>query len=681
MGKAAIILVSAVTMASAVAYMSQDRQAVETMRQEALYEHHVLAREIAQSGFNRIESRVRRDFENHRIGLSDVAHKQGSMDLTASGDVGGAVTISATGRFDDAEYTITGVLSRSGSRILDALTVDAGVDDVDIDGNARISGIDTNPDGSDGPNQDVHAVLTTELDGFTDFTAEMVDGQGVGTNGLKDINLGTPEINLASMGVDIQAYSGAARLDYSGNTDLESVTLGSSSSPVVLVVEDGNLTLSGSFVGYGILYLDGILIMEDQARWEGLVMVENDGGDHILRDDATVYGAVVVRSVAEDGSGDGDDQGLPGGHFDVDVFKTFASGDYRYHEHKYDDDFDVTGIDLLDPTGCEAGGLCWDEILGSEDAVYVQFKNEVFGYGTFNLQAGAGDVTSTCDVAAVDLNIDALMLTPMGFPVAALVEGIGAPAGSAYGVAAGLGFRAPASVLGLFALGGPKFDVCHNGNTLSVGFFGYLSHLFHGDPDGSCSESEDDEAEGGGECVTSTQSVAAVDVQGATHAGLAPTLIDSRELTAFNVNFEYLCALQISSPNGVIYDPTDRNDAFTIQVFDATHDGSSWSQGDLLYETSVYHHTGYGWWDDPGGVICDPLLDGGGDEVVAGDPIGFTMSGDALIQYSSAALLSVADILPQVDPGTGSIRLGNMRENGVRPKDRPRWLGSGLLGN
>ncbi|MBO6575338.1 MAG: hypothetical protein JJ896_07985 [Rhodothermales bacterium] len=666
MGKAALILVAAVSVASTTVYMTQDRQSIETLSQEAVYEHQVLAREIAQSAFNRVESRVRRDFENHRVSLADVAHRQGEMDITAVGTAGSPVAISATGRFEDAEYTISGVLSRSGSRVLDALTVDGAVEAVDFSGNAMVSGLDTDPDGSDGSNQDVHAVLATTTDAYTDFLAEVVAGVGPGVAGLADVLQGTPETNLDNMSTNILAYSGGALTTYTGDQDLSDTTLGSAGSPVVLRVTEGDLTLSGTFTGYGILYLDGTLVMEDDARWEGLIFIEEDGGDHILRDDARVYGAVVIRSIAQDGSGD--DGGLPGGHFDVDVFDEFGVGDYRYHEHKYDDDFDVTGIDLLDPTGCGSGGLCWSSILGSEDAVYVSFKNETYGYGTFDIEAGAGSVTSTCDDGG---------------------GGGGGGGGDSddddddggdsdddddggWDFSAGADMARASQLTGLFSgLGsGNGLAMCHDGTTINVSGFAVLAHLWHGDSIGACSEPED---EGDG-CEPTTTNIPAVDLAGNTHEGLSATLLDSREVTSFSVNFEYLCALMISSPNGVIYDPTDRNDAFTIQIHDASHDGSSWNQGSLLYETSVYHHTGYGWWDDPGGEICDPLL-GGGDIVQAGDPLELDVEDDALIQYSSLAMTRIKDLLAEVDPGSGSITLGDVSEAGVRPKKLAKWLG------
>ncbi|NNE70330.1 MAG: hypothetical protein HKN29_08190 [Rhodothermales bacterium] len=702
MGKAALILVTAVTVASGVVYMNQDRTSLGVVEQEALYEHQVLAREIAQSGFNRLESRVRRDFHNHRPNQDGLAHSRGQLDLLASTVSSASVTISATGHFEDAEYTISGTLSKSGTRILDALTIDGVLAGVTMASGAKISGIDTNPDGTSGENMDVHAVLTDEASSYTDLLTGIVSGNAPGTGGLLDIVNDDPEISLSTLAANINAFSGAARQDYDGATTLNDQTLGSADSPV-LIVADGDLTISGSTTGYGILYVNGDLSFGDTAQWNGLVMVDNDGGDHVFTGSSRVYGAVIIRSVY--GSGDDGDGGLPGGHFDVDVFDEFGAGEYRYHQHKYDDEYDATGIDLLDPTGCGSGGLCWDSILGDEEAVYVEFMNADMGYGTYEIVADEGTTTGTCTAGAGD-PYDSYVMEDMPDDVRMA------------GFSGGGWFNAlSAQLLTLFDSNsntatataddddddGGMVEVCHNGKTKTVNESALQAHLDHGDTEGACGSSDDDDDGGSdddddggsgddddgagsgdddddggsgdddgdaggsddGSCTDGGATIPAANLTGNTHEGLSPTLIDARAVTTFQVNFEYLCALQISSPNGVIYDPTDRNDAFTVRIYSASHNGSSWSQGDLVYETSVYHHTGYGWDYNPGGTICDPTS--ASDGTVAGEPMNLEMGGTAQIQYSSQTLYKVRDLISQVNPGQGSIRLQSVREEGVRP--------------
>lgn len=732
MGKAALLLVTAVTVASGAVYMNQDRTALGVVEQEALYEHQVLAREIAQSGFNRLESRVKRDFNSHRPNQQGLDHARGQLDLLAATASATSVSISATGHFEDAEYTISGTLSKSGTRVLDALTIDGVLSDISMAPGARISGLDTNSDGTSGENLDVHAVLTDESSSYTGLINGIVLGSAPGTAGLLDIINANPEISLSTLAANINAFSGPARVDYDDDTTLANQTVGSSDTPKVVVV-DGDLTVSGTTVGYGILYVSGDVSFEDSAVWHGLVMVDNDGGEHNFTGSSTVYGAVVVRSIY--GSGDDGGGGLPGGHFDVDVFDEFGAGAYRYHQHKYDDEFDATGIDLIDPDGCGSGGLCWDSILGDEEAVYVEFMNADMGYGTYEIVADEGTVAGTCSSGSGD-PFDNYVSTGMpddvqmaGFDGLAWFNALSAeiltlfdnfsPGDKVWVCHNGKDKKVNESAEQAHLDHGdtagkcPKDDddddgddddddggddddddggdddddggdekvpVCHNGKTKMVKQKDLQKHLDHGDTNGACSGgSDDDDDDGGGDdddddggdddddgCSPGDSIVIpSVNLTGNTHEGLSPTLMDAREVSTFQVNFEYLCALQISSPNGVIYAPSDRNDAFTVRIYSASHNGSSWTQGDLVFETSVYHHTGYGWDYNPGGEICDPT--NASDGTLAGEPMDLQMSGTAQIQYSSQALRRVRNLLSDVDPGEGGIRLQSVREEGLRP--------------
>ncbi|NNE70329.1 MAG: hypothetical protein HKN29_08185, partial [Rhodothermales bacterium] len=486
MGKAALILVTAVTVASGAVYMNQDRTALGVVEQEALYEHQVLAREIAQSGFNRLESRVRRDFQSHRPNLQGQDHNRGQLDLLASTVSSTSVTISATGHFEDAEYTISGTLSKSGTRILDALTIDGVLNDVTMASGPKISGIDTNPDGTSGENMDVHAVLTDESSSYTELVNNIVSGDAPGTGGLLDVVNDDPEISLSTLASNINAFSGAARVDYDGGTTLTDQALGSADNPALVVV-DGDLTISGTTTGYGVLYVGGDLSMEGSSTWTGLVMVDNDGGDHVFTGSSRVYGAVIIRSVY--GSGDDGDGGLPGGHFDVDVFDEFGAGDYRYHQHKYDDEFDATGIDLLAPTSCGSGGLCWDLILGDEEGVYVEFTNADMGYGTYSIEAGEGTATGTCTAGSGD-TFDNYVMEDMPEDVRMA------------GFSGGAWFSALSNkLLTLFpGMSSGKEYICHippgnpaNKHTIYINSNAVQAHLDHGDTRGECDDDDDDD--------------------------------------------------------------------------------------------------------------------------------------------------------------------------------------------
>jgi hypothetical protein len=543
MGKAALILVTAVTFAGGLGYMNQNRSKADSAMQEALYEHGVLAREIAKSGFNVLKSRVAGDFDDYRLSAADRNHKMGKMDQVASGVSGGPVTLSVTGYYNDAEFTISGTMQKGGTSILDALTIDGPVKSLSVKKDSDVSGLDTNPDGTDGSGLDVHAVRTILASAHQEVLDEMPAGLFAGGTGLNDVVTGT-ETDIWALMSAVQDYEGANLIEYGSKQKFDDETFGSPTNPVVVRVT-GKTELKGTTTGYGILYADGGLKMKDDARWEGLVIATGDKPKFEFKDDARVYGAVVLSTASEDGSGKdpgGASAGLPGGHFDVDVFDADVSTTSEvYHEHQYDDDFDRTDVNLLTYTGCKTnGGLCWDDLMAGETDVYVSFINAAYSSGTYRIKSSFGDLTGN-----------------------------------------------PAD-------------------------------------------------------------------------GLAPTLVDATTLDEFWVDFNALCALQESSPGTVQKDASDRNGSFSIQV----HDSVGSAPGDLLYELSVYHHTGTE-------LLCtgppevDPDLDG--DEMTYGREMKVKMDKNALLQYSSSALENAFSLLTGYSMGSGDVKLVNVSESGVRP--------------
>ncbi len=95
--------------------------------------------------------------------------------------------------------------------------------------------------------------------------------------------------------------------------------------------------------------------------------------------------------------------GLPGGHFDVDVYDELTA-DEEYHEHQFDDKYDVTYVDIVnDPH------LLFADIIGPAypHELRAEFLNPHHGSGTFIFEADGvlrtgsarGDFTATFDPA------------------------------------------------------------------------------------------------------------------------------------------------------------------------------------------------------------------------------------------------------------------------------------------
>jgi fibro-slime domain-containing protein len=79
----------------------------------------------------------------------------------------------------------------------------------------------------------------------------------------------------------------------------------------------------------------------------------------------------------------GDDPGLPGGHFDVDVFE--VGGAKAWHKHEFDDAYDVNYVDIFADTK-----LLYDELVGDyPNDLRVEFMHpDNSGAGTYEFQAG-----------------------------------------------------------------------------------------------------------------------------------------------------------------------------------------------------------------------------------------------------------------------------------------------------
>lgn len=391
MGKSALILALAGLIIMTSAHLTQDSRQMETTQEEANYEGKVLAREIAHSGFDVIERRVRRNFTGVRGTWSRIRNQEGHYTISATGPAEGPVVISSTGVYRGFEYTINGQLSRDVVPVLDAFTVDGDIDDFQFDRNVVVSGLDTNPDGTDGTSEDVHAVLATRTDAYDTFRNRLIAANAPGVAAAPDILKGSPAFNLPLFAEAVRNYDGDYLAKYTSDKKLKNVTLGSRGDPgIVLATKD--FTFEGRSKGYGILYALGDVTFKDDALWEGVVYAAKDGAEFQMEDDSKVYGAVMISAYQPDETlpDNEGDRGLPGGHFDIDVFNAPGQTKEQYHEHQYDDDYDATGVNLLSPTGCGRGGLCWTTNLANESGIILDVVNGSAGHGTYRIRSQAG---------------------------------------------------------------------------------------------------------------------------------------------------------------------------------------------------------------------------------------------------------------------------------------------------
>jgi len=123
-----------------------------------------------------------------------------------------------------------------------------------------------------------------------------------------------------------------------------------------------------------------------------LVLVGGTSEEVELTGNARIFGSLIIRDRTDEVIEplNPSDRGLPGGHFDIDVFDGPNTKQY-YHEHQYDDKYDVTYVNLL-AEGCgkkSGGGLCFNQLVGgSENTLRVEFLNPGSSDGSYTFTAG-----------------------------------------------------------------------------------------------------------------------------------------------------------------------------------------------------------------------------------------------------------------------------------------------------
>lgn len=349
------------------------------------YQEKVLSRELAHSALNVVVSKTSLDFQNYREQVSDRAYGDGMFAYTAEGIPAGPVTVVSYGQVGDVIHQITAVLEKSGTASLDAITLDGPFESVTGSGSSfSISGIDGPLAGEDessflGANG--HAIRTTIPEARDMFLSSIDGSQLEGIDGDGDVVTGESNVDLDALQDSILAhpslttYQGEQR--FKGND-----SFGSRENPVMMAV-NGDVRITGSVEGFGILLINGSLRANGNLNWEGIIMVVSDGGSTDLRGNVDVRGALIMRSHTAAGeSGGYSDAGLLGGHVDVSVLQ--ALNTKIYHQHQYDDRFDVTTLDLLSPN-CETdGGLCWGRNVDSSGVSNVHLA--LSGHGTIGGQ-------------------------------------------------------------------------------------------------------------------------------------------------------------------------------------------------------------------------------------------------------------------------------------------------------
>ena len=318
MGKALLLIMTGVMVVGVMATTNVRTTQRATDVAVTDLEADVLARQIAQSALNTRVAQVHQNLlgAGSISAITNQASQGGAFDVSSRLVNGYTAEVTATGRFGgktvQLKRTLMMVSPLDAAILLE--TPDANVV-VGGSGTYLADGRDTRPaSGTVDPNANFdkpglkasNATVAARV-GLALYNRLGWDGMdrvygrnpATGTNGRADQG----GITAGAHRAQIQAIFDEARLHPNRQSvnlsSLGNTTYGTSSAPVV-VVRDGDLTVTGTVTGYGVLVVNGDLRVSGAGalRWEGLVMAksrtETDNLDATIGGNTVIHGAVVL---------------------------------------------------------------------------------------------------------------------------------------------------------------------------------------------------------------------------------------------------------------------------------------------------------------------------------------------------------------------------------------------------
>ena len=316
MGKALLILCAAALLTGALAMSTTNRTVLGSDQTVSFAEGEIVARQNAQSALNQATAAVRGSFAN-ALTVGVLGKKNGTgggtlwSTVVADATRPGAFVVKGFGQYVG---TINGRLDTTTVEVQQTLIMVSPLDAAVIvespaasvslvGGNFLVDGQNTTP-----PSSSVAADPTLSKRGIKTSNASVASliGTTLGTSRLARVRGLQPSGDISSGDVvsgnfqaAIQAIFDEARL-YSSrtnltNSNLSSGTYGSAASPAV-VVREGDLNVSGTVTGYGILVVNGNLTIAGNFRWEGVVIAKRESSNLSVSygGNADIYGSLVL---------------------------------------------------------------------------------------------------------------------------------------------------------------------------------------------------------------------------------------------------------------------------------------------------------------------------------------------------------------------------------------------------
>jgi hypothetical protein len=293
-GKTLIILALGFSIITSFLILKLNSNSKEGLRTTVDHFETIQARLIANSGAEIYLEKMRRNKELKGT-FNNNAVMGGSYDIDISGP-DSLLTITSTGYFDDAVHQSIIKASREPVDLppsLGALFIVSDALGLKLNGNLNIDGNDTNTNGSEGPESALPGVV---LDDASDSAYFINNIKPKIANDIEGFG-GSPSVYSSTDTTDWEAIVMntifAADITVGSGT-YSSETFGTPTDPKITFM-NGDIHLSGTCQGDGIMIINGNLTMSGQFTYRGIILVYDKSTiDCQITGNGGVYGTTIL---------------------------------------------------------------------------------------------------------------------------------------------------------------------------------------------------------------------------------------------------------------------------------------------------------------------------------------------------------------------------------------------------
>ena len=303
MGRSTLIIVLGFIVIFSGVITQMNRISERANENSVQYAENILARQIGLGGMDYLISK------HSQNGISDTTLTQ---TVSNAGSFTGSITTvsyDSLSKYFDVLFDVTASsrdVSHTSrvtlkSRILLVPVIPATVGALantvllDIIGNARIYGQDTNIDGTTGTSGDLPGITVSEESDSTNLANQYEGTTKIQGEGSTPSIAVFDDVTQEVMDALINAYISVADYNLSSCSTFGNQTLGSVESPVVVYIS-GNCTITGNLTGYGVLITENVTF-KGRVKWYGLVLVSGEETASVTSlGNSSIHGALLVSA-------------------------------------------------------------------------------------------------------------------------------------------------------------------------------------------------------------------------------------------------------------------------------------------------------------------------------------------------------------------------------------------------